>query len=53
MFIIEVIILFFTLLIGIAVGIIMEDISLKKWFQKQLDDIYNQKECEVKNDEYK
>ena len=44
MYIIEAIIIFFVLIIGIAVGIIIEDKSLKKWFNKRLDDIYSQKD---------
>lgn len=41
---IEAIFIFFIFIIGIAVGIIIESKSLKKWFNKRLDDIYSQKE---------
>ena len=44
MYIIEAIIIFFVLIIGIAVGIIIESKSLKSWFNKRLDDIYSQKD---------
>jgi hypothetical protein len=44
MYIIEAIIIFFVLIIGIVVGILIEDKSLKSWFNKRLDDIYSQKD---------
>lgn len=44
MYIIEAIIIFFVLIIGIVVGILIEDKSLKSWFNKRLDDIYGQKD---------
>lgn len=44
MYIIEAIFIFFIFIVGIAVGIIIEDKSLKKWFNKRLDDIYSQKD---------
>lgn len=44
MYIIEAIIIFFVLIIGIVVGILIEDKSLKTWFNKRLDDIYSQKD---------
>lgn len=44
MYIIEAIIIFFIFIIGIAVGIIIESKNLKSWFNKQLDDVYSQKD---------
>lgn len=44
MYTIEAIFIFFIFFIGMVVGIIIESKSLKSWFNKRLDDIYNQKD---------
>ena len=44
MYTIKAIFVFIIFFIGIVVGIMIEDKSLKKWFIKRLDDIYNQKD---------
>lgn len=47
MWLIEAILIFFVLIIGIAVGIIIEDRTLKKWFNKRLNEFYSEKDKEI------
>ena len=47
MWLIEVIIMLFVFFIGAAFGIIIEDRTLKKWFNKRLDEFYSQKDKEI------
>lgn len=44
MYTLEAIFVFFIFFIGMVVGIKIESKSLKKWFNKQLDNIYSQKD---------
>lgn len=47
MWLIEVIIMLFVFLIGMAFGIITEDRTLKKWFDERLNKFYSQKDEEI------
>lgn len=47
MWLIEAVFILFVLFIGIAFGIIIEDRTLKKWFDKRLNEFYSQKDKEI------
>ncbi len=47
MWVVEAIIMFFVFFIGVAIGIITEDRTLKKWFNERLNEFYSQKDKEI------
>lgn len=47
MWLIEVILMLLVFFIGAAFGIITEDRTLKKWFDKRLNEFYSQKDKEI------
>lgn len=47
MWLIEVILIFFVFFIGAAFGIVIEDRTLKKWFDERLNEFYSEKDKEI------